>query len=281
MLQQTRVSVVREYYTRFMQRFPTIADLAHAKESTVLAFWSGLGYYRRARSLHAAAKLVTKRHGGRLPQSASGLMELPGIGRYTASAIASIAFDEPAAVVDGNVERVIGRIVGKNIRGEDLWRGAQQLLDHRRPGDFNQAMMELGAIICLPGVPVCDRCPVESLCTSAGKDREQSTPTLVRLRRSTSLVFVECGGAILLQRRSENDRQMPGMWELPPADESAHGKLVLRVNHSITNTDWSVRVYTATRMPANSNERFVKTSQLSRYPLTGVTRKILRALDFL
>src|SRR5437660_2415476 len=150
MLQQTRVAAVTEHYGKFLMRFPTVEKLAAARESSVLAAWSGLGYYRRARMLHAAAKEIVKKHSGTFPRSAGDLRALPGIGRYTAAAIASIAFNEPAAVVDGNVERVLERVVGERLPEKALWLTAQELLSPFRPGDFNQAMMELGATVCLP-----------------------------------------------------------------------------------------------------------------------------------
>src|SRR5580704_14564302 len=153
MLQQTRVAAVVDHYQRFLRRFPTTEKLASARESSVLAAWSGLGYYRRARMLHAAAKRIVKEHGGKFPGGAEDLRALPGIGRYTAAAIASIAFGQPVAVVDGNVERVLQRVHGKNMAGEELWRAAGELLSQQRSGDFNQAMMELGATVCLPRQP--------------------------------------------------------------------------------------------------------------------------------
>ena len=160
MLQQTRVAAVIAHYQEFLRRFPTVEKLAAARQASVLAAWSGLGYYRRARMLHAAAKVIVREHGGKLPASEERLRELPGIGRYTAAAIASIAFDEPVAVVDGNVERVLQRVAGKRLAGEELWTAANRLLDAKRPGDFNQAMMELGAVVCTPRAPACLTCPV-------------------------------------------------------------------------------------------------------------------------
>ena len=168
MLQQTRVGAVLEHYRRFLQRFPTVQKLAAAREASVLAAWSGLGYYRRARMLHAAAKAITKKHAGKIPDTVAGLRDLPGIGRYTAAAIASIAFNVPAAVVDGNVERVLGRVSGAGLAEGDLWQTAEDLLSHDRPGDFNQAMMELGATVCLPRQPLCLACPVRDLCATRG-----------------------------------------------------------------------------------------------------------------
>src|ERR1700722_2117022 len=160
MLQQTRVAAVIEHYHEFLRRFPTVQKLAAAREASVLAAWSGLGYYRRARMLHAAAKVIVRAHGGRFPHTEKGLRALPGIGRYTAAAIASIVFDQQVAVLDGNVERVLQRVLGERLVTEELWAAANDLLDKRRPGDFNQAMMELGAVVCTPRAPVCLTCPV-------------------------------------------------------------------------------------------------------------------------
>src|SRR5579872_1635235 len=155
MLQQTRVATVIDHYHRFLERFPTVEKLAAAREPSVLAAWSGLGYYRRARMLHAAAKAVVTHHNGEFPSTVVELRNLPGIGRYTAAAIASIVFNLPVAVVDSNVERVLLRAFGDNPSEKDPWVLAEELLSRTRPGDFNQAMMELGATICLPRQPRC------------------------------------------------------------------------------------------------------------------------------
>jgi len=155
MLQQTRVAVVVERYGRFLRQFPTVEHLARAHEQTVLAAWSGLGYYRRARALRAAAKQIARLGG--FPRNAAQLAELPGVGRYTSAAVASIAFDEPVPVVDGNVQRVFERLFKGRLSGEQYWQTAALLLDAARPGDFNQAMMELGALVCLPARPLCEK----------------------------------------------------------------------------------------------------------------------------
>src|SRR5882724_4039696 len=155
MLQQTRVAAVLEHYHEFLRRFPTVQKLAAARQASVMAAWSGLGYYRRARMLHAAAKVIARERGGKFPQTAAEWRNLPGIGRYTSAAIASIAFGVAVAVVDGNVERVLARLQGKQLAGEAVWQAAGELLDRKRPGDFNQAMMELGATMCTPRSPSC------------------------------------------------------------------------------------------------------------------------------
>src|SRR5664279_4349503 len=168
MLQQTRVAAVLDHYARFLQRLPTVQALAAAREQSVLALWSGLGYYHRARRLHQAAKVIARERDGEFPRTAEAWRELPGIGRYTAAAIASIAFGEPVAVVDGNVERVIERLFGGAEGKESAWQHAEALLDRARPGDFNQAMMELGATVCTPRAPQCVLCPLYTWCQSRG-----------------------------------------------------------------------------------------------------------------
>ena len=281
MLQQTRVAVVLEYYQRFLLRFPTIDILAAANEAEILAQWSGLGYYRRARMLHRAAIVVQTEHAGRLPSSSRDLLELPGIGRYTANAIASIASGESVAVVDGNVQRVIARVLGKKVSGEKVWTAAQGLLDPEAPGDFNQAMMELGATVCVPGVPLCAACPINTSCASRGMKHAPRTLPEERARKSASLSLVRRGQRVLLRRRSQNERLMPGMWELPPCKGRAVGKPLLQVKHSITTTDWTVALFSQNRVPARPDSEWVSLSAASQLPLTGLTRKILRKLQLL
>src|SRR5579863_4424809 len=242
MLQHTRVAAVIDHYERFLRRFPSIEKLASAREASVLAAWSGLGYYRRARMLHAAAKKVVKEHRGKLPRKAEDLRALPGIGRYTAAAIASIAFDEPVAVVDGNVERVLQRVDGENIAGEDLWRAAGDLLSRQRPGDFNQAMMELGATVCLPRQPQCLLCPVSDLCATRGELQRPGKGTR-QTKREIHYALACRNGSIFLVQRPKTSTLMPGMWELPEtvgANGTNAAWLILR--HSITVTNYVVRV---------------------------------------
>lgn len=278
MLQQTRVAAVLEHYRRFLSRFPTVRDLAEASESEVLAEWSGLGYYRRARMLHRAAKVVVEEHHGHLPRRSEDLRELPGIGRYTGNAIASIAFNEPAAVVDGNVERVLSRLLNQQLTGDALWKIAQRFLDPEHPGDFNQAMMELGATVCLPGVPQCWGCPVKRLCLSRGTASARKRIMEQRARRSASLLLVKRRNTILLRQRSETSRLMAGMWELPETETEPNRQPLLKVRHSITTTDWRVSVFAQPRIANDKRMRWIPLSEVSRLPLTGLTRKILRRL---
>ena len=273
MLQQTRVAAVIEHYQEFLRRFPTVEKLAAAREASVLAAWSGLGYYRRARMLHAAAKVVARERGGKFPVTAEDWKTLPGVGRYTAAAIASIAFGEAVAVVDGNVERVLQRITGETISGEQIWQGAENLLARNRPGDFNQAMMELGATVCTPRAPACLTCPLVELCVARGelaggekKSRQQ--------RRVIHYALERRNGSVFLTQRPAEARLMAGMWELPeippPADHSAP---FLTVRHSITATDYTVHVWPVS---APLKGEWCRADRLPKLALTGLARKILR-----
>jgi len=275
MLQQTRVAAVLEHYRRFLGRFPTIHKLARAREASVLAAWSGLGYYRRARMMHAAAKLLVKQHAGKFPQSAEKLRALPGIGRYTAAAIASIAFGEPVAVVDGNVERVLSRLSGQSLSPDVAWRAAEQWLDRGRPGDFNQAVMELGATVCLPRQPRCLACPIVELCRARG---ELPAPRREIRRRREVHYALDCrNGSVFLVQRPRSVSLMPGMWELPEI-ANHNGSPGFTLRHSITVTDYLVRV-ARTSAPAASRGKWIARPRLPGLALTGLARKILRAAE--
>jgi len=278
MLQQTRVAAVIEHYHEFLRRFPTVKKLAAAREASVLAAWSGLGYYRRARMLHAAAKVVARERGGKFPETAEGWRELPGIGRYTAAAIASIALGEPVAVGDGNVELVLQRISGELIAGEGLWESAQNLLDRERPGDFNQAMMELGATVCTPRAPACLTCPVLEMCLTRG-ELMGGPKAVPQKKREIHYAFARHGDDVFLVQRARDESLMAAMWELPeiaPPKRRTDPEFVLR--HSITVTDYSVRVW---RVPAPKESRgqWVAREKLGRVALTGLARKILRMAE--
>jgi A/G-specific adenine glycosylase len=297
MLQQTRVAAVLEYYERFLRRFPDVQSLARAPFSDVLAAWSGLGYYRRARNLHRAAKMVAKMAArtGAFPRLAVELRELPGIGRYTAAAIASIAFGECCAVVDGNVERVLARLSGRKLPARETWALAEQMVSAHSPGNFNQAMMELGATVCLPGAPLCAKCPVREWCGhrkgSHKADDDRVSPVGRSLltgarsetpRRKRHVAFLlniseEC---VLLVQRPPGASQMPGMWELPAiARQSRTGKPApaMRLRHSITNTDFAIDVLRSRARPRHA--QWIALARLQQLPLTGLARKILRRAD--
>jgi A/G-specific adenine glycosylase len=273
MLQQTRVGAVMGHYAAFLRKFPDIPTLAKARESEVLAAWSGLGYYRRARALHRAAKQVMSAHGGQVPQAATALMKLPGIGRYTSNAIASIAFGEPVPVVDGNVDRVLTRFMGRSLSEAELWNVAGDLLERRQPGDFNQALMEFGATLCTPQSPKCGECPVHALCATRGKverKRASSRGKIVEI----DYTLARSAKSVYLVRRSASESLMPNMWELP--QNGRPGKLIARLNHSITSNRYVVNVREGTgELKAG---RWVPVSRLPQLALTGLTRKILRNL---
>ena len=227
MLQQTQVVTVIPYWHRFLERFPTVDALAAAELPEVLAMWRGLGYYARARALHRAAQVVSRQHGGALPRTAEALRELPGFGPYTSGAVASIAFNERAPVVDGNVVRVLARLF--EIEGDpssrevskQIWSLAGELVPASAPGDFNQALMELGATVCTPKAPSCLLCPLREQCGALRSKRVEHLPS-PKVRTHRKLLHRTCAvvlkrGAVLLGRRPERGL-FGGLWELPGVD---------------------------------------------------------------
>jgi A/G-specific adenine glycosylase len=268
MLQQTRVETAIPFYLRFLARFPDVASLAEAEEAEVLALWSGLGYYRRCRGLLAAAKAIVA-GGGKLPASARELERLPGVGPYTAAAIASIAFSERIPVLDGNVERVLCRFAAlragqKSSQGRSaLLQLAARLLDPLRPGDSNQALMELGATVCTPRAPDCPACPLGDDCKARALGAAESFPARVRRtpgkRVPQLLAFVERDRRLLLYRRSGAAGQLAGLWEFPLVERSAEtapetllasrypgswvlGAPIARLRHAITTSTFDIEV---------------------------------------
>ncbi len=307
MLQQTRVAAVIAHYHEFLRRFPTVERLSRAREASVLAAWSGLGYYRRARMLHAAAKVVARERGGKFPETEKELRKLPGVGRYTAAAIASIAFGAAVAVVDGNVERVLQRFSGQRLVGEEFWQAAGTLLDQARPGDFNQAMMELGATVCTPRAPACLTCPVVELCATRG-EQEGSAKKSRQKKREIHYALACRDGAVFLVQRARDARLMAGMWELPEVDGGApvakarsngagkiaalkarrhskarsgdHADACFTLKHSITVTDYTVRVWRVAAVEQDGGA-WVAVERLPWVALTGLARKILRKAEII
>lgn len=225
MLQQTQTATVLPYYERFVQRFPTIQTLADADQSEVEKAWEGLGYYSRVRNLRKAARMVMEEFGGELPKEAAELQGLPGIGRYTAGAVASIAFGRREPVVDGNVERVLCRAFALDMpagsaRNRRLWEIAAEMVDPERPGDFNQALMELGATVCTKHNPACDECPWRGECKAfadgavGGLPRPKERPAGVRL--TVACAIVRRGDEFAIARRVEGGL-WGGLWEFPQA----------------------------------------------------------------
>jgi len=285
MLQQTRAETVIPYYARFLERFPDAAALAQASEQEVLAAWSGLGYYSRARNLQKAARLVERG----FPASYAGLRELPGVGDYTAAAIASIAFGLPYAVVDGNVMRVIARVtddaadIGASrtrARFRDI---AQSWLDRRRAGAFNQALMELGATVCLPRAPQCGICPLADVCAARRYGRAAELP--VKLRRTEpvavaqALAVVRRRDCVLMWQRAADARRLAGFWELPSPAEFPGLRTAAALGafrHTITRHHYRITVYEASIARAGRPLRWVPIGNLPALPLSTTARKALR-----
>jgi A/G-specific adenine glycosylase len=229
MLQQTQVSRVRGRFEGFVSRFPTVEMLAAADEQSVLAAWSGLGYYRRSRLLHAAARVIVERHAKDVPSDLDALRDLPGVGRYTAGAVASIAFGRAAPIVDGNVARVLMRVEGKEGRHQDpevlrwAWERASDLVRvASSPGCFNEGLMEVGAVVCTPRNPGCERCPLSRLCTARRDGRQEEIPLprkpTVRPRVFCVTALVRDGRDRALVRRRGADAMWAGMWEAPTVE---------------------------------------------------------------
>ena len=286
MLQQTRVAAALPYYARFLQRFPTVEALAEAPEQELLSVWSGLGYYSRARNMQKAARQVVALGG--FPRTFEGLRALAGIGGYTAAAIASICFGLPHAVLDGNVIRVMARLladpgdVASLATRRRLAAAAQEFLHRRHPGEHNQAIMELGALVCLPREPDCPRCPLRPYCHAHAEGRTREFP--VRLRRqekvevALTVFVVERSGKLLLWQRPAGGGRMAGFWELPSADSlpgaGAH-EVLRRFRHTITHQVHDVCVRRASIARAPRGFTWVALARLREMPLSTIARKAL------
>jgi A/G-specific adenine glycosylase len=314
MLQQTQVATVIPYFKRFLDAFPTLAALAAADEQDVLRLWEGLGYYRRARDLHRAARLVVTEFGDRVPTDAESWQRLPGIGRYTLGAILSQAFDQRLPIVEANSQRVLCRLFGQREHPQHgdvrrwLWRVAAALLPRRTVGDFNQALMELGALVCTPAAPRCGACPLARLCTARRlglqpvipPPAEQPRPVLVQ----EAAVLVRRGGQVLLARRPDRGR-WAGLWEFPRAalekgetHSEAAGRLLPQLTgiHALLGLEFMTVRHTVTRhhitlvcFEANyrkgrfrsdfyQNGVWVKPADLREYPFSVPQRRLSEAL---
>ncbi|MGA2735917.1 MAG: A/G-specific adenine glycosylase [Bryobacteraceae bacterium] len=291
MLQQTRAETVAPYYQRFLDRFPSLPVLAAAPLEEVLALWSGLGYYSRARNLHKAAGLM----GGVFPGSYQGIRDLPGVGDYTAAAIASIAFGLPYAVVDGNVMRVIARLTGDpsdigagrtRTRFRELAQQYLDVLDCRHAGEFNQAIMELGAIVCLPRAPRCEVCPLAALCEANRTGCQQQLPVKLRktqpVKMELSVAVVERRGRILLWQRTADSRRLAGFWELPSPEQLPDLTALAAIGtfrHTIAQHRYRVTVragsLAAHARPA-APVRWIPLARLAALPLSTTAKKALR-----
>ena len=302
MLQQTRVEAVLPYYERFLSHYPGAAALAAAPQQELLAQWAGLGYYRRARLLHEAAQRILGEHGGRFPRDYDAIRRLPGIGEYTAAAIASIAFDQPRVALDGNALRVLARLVDdhrditKPATRRSLQTIARELVEavpKGERGDFTQALMELGATLCIPRFPRCQACPWSRSCLglAAGTAAELPTkpPRRAPRRLAITVAIVRRGDSLLLRQRPHDAALMPGFWELPTVEGSwrnlssleplrtVRWKRVGAFTHGITNTSYACSVYEtdAAGRPA-SGYSWVARTRLSSLPLATITSKALQ-----
>ena len=308
MLQQTRVETVIPYFNRWMVRFPTIKRLSEASERDILNLWEGLGYYSRVRNLHKAAKIVIEQYDGQLPRDLDALRQLPGIGRYTVGAIASMAFGMDAPTLDGNIRRVFARVFDISLPADSssgekaLWDLAAEYLPKGKAGDYNQALMDLGATICLPKNPHCPICPVIELCEARLKGIQDQRPVLKPAKKIphyvlAAAVIVKRGRVLLAKRPSKG--LLGGLWEFPngkvDSDPAKRLSNVLRANyqlkvrgndalgvihHAYSHFKVSVHVFQCefVSMPKNQNLDWVKLGDLKNFPMGKVDRQINQLL---
>ncbi len=285
MLQQTQVATVIPYYERWLNRFPTFQALAAASEEQVLHAWQGLGYYSRARNLHSAAKVVVSRYHGILPHDPKIIRELPGIGRYSSNAVATFAFDQSVPIVEANITRVLARLfdihlpVDATTGRERLWAAAQMMVPRKDAGRFNSALMDLGATICVSGMPLCGSCPIQPLCKTSRPELlpiKKPRPQTVQLRENH--VFVRRGNKLLLEQCSARWR---GMWMLPALKKSEQNGA--RAIHSsvfpFTNHRVHLRVFRARALrPRSQHTRWIAVAQLHTVPIPSPHRRAITAL---
>jgi A/G-specific adenine glycosylase len=288
MLQQTRVASVLPYYKLWMERFPSVESLAAAIDEEVLLCWSGLGYYSRARNLLKAAKQI----GSRFPSDYDGIRELAGVGDYTAAAISSIAFGLPHAAVDGNVLRVMARIgndsgdIGSGATRQRLIKAANHLLDRTRPGTFNQAMMELGATVCLPRKPQCLACPVSNLCEARKRGTQNDLPVKLRhvdpIHIQRTLLILQRRGRLLFWQRPADASKLAGFWELPELEHvpgAALGRTIGDFRHTVTNHNYLFTVCEAFVKSTPDGLRWLRPRPLE-YLYSTAARKALKIAGF-
>ncbi len=314
MLQQTQVATVEEYFPRFLAAFPTVEALAAAPEERVLRLWEGLGYYRRARQLHRAAGVIVQEHAGWFPRELEAVLELPGIGRYTAGAITSIAFDARSPILEANTIRLFSRLLA--YRGDPqqsagqkrLWAFAEELLPQRETGEFNQALMELGSLVCTPRAPDCRQCPAMSLCPTYREGLQEGIPAARRKPNFESVreaaVVVRRREQVLLMRRGDGGR-WAGLWDFPRfalSESEGEGleqelaeklkaltgvvarprELLTTLKHGVTRfritLDCHLADYVSAsrRPPAEAELRWIEPGDFESYPLSVTGRKLSR-----
>jgi A/G-specific adenine glycosylase len=316
MLQQTQVETVKPYFERFLTRFPTVHDLAVAPLGDVLKTWEGLGYYSRARNLHQTAQIVDRDYGGRFPQTVEGLLKLPGIGRYTAGAIASIAYGQAAPVLDGNVIRVFSRLtdlqadVTENATKESLWKLAEEWLDRARPGDYNQALMELGRVVCKPRSPECASCPLQEHCQAfqhgTQADRPIKKPRAPNPHYNVAAGIIWDGKGQVLITQRPLDGLLGGLWEFPGGKQEGKetledclrrelreelaievevGELFVVIQHAFTHFRITLHVFSCRHLAGQPQPigvrdlLWVKPDDLVQYSFGKADREVIRALE--
>ena len=317
MLQQTQVETVRGYFERFMRAFPTVRDLAAADEQQVLRLWEGLGYYRRARGLHAAAKMIVDEYDGEFPDTVEELVKLPGIGRYTAGAIVSIAFDKPAPILEANTIRLLSRLVAyrddptKSAGQKYLWQVAEELLPRKEVSRFNQALMELGSLVCVSKEPSCEACPVNNLCAASQlgvvDDLLPTTKKTAYTELREAAVVVRKRDKVLV-RRCGPDERWAGLWDFPRFGVESEGPLFARrelesklveqtgvavslgpllktIKHGVTRYRITLDCYQATygsgrlKSTKHSPAKWIEPARLTDYPLSTTGRKIAKLIE--
>ena len=291
MLQQTTVAAVTPKYEAFISAFPDVRALARASEDAVLKRWAGLGYYSRARNLRRAAQEVIGRHGGKFPSAFEDVLALPGVGRYTAGAILSIAFGQPHPVVDGNVIRVFARLFGLRGRAKDaafvkdIWERAAPLVPKAAPGDWNQALMELGATVCTPESPSCGACPISKYCVAFKKGIQDELPLPEKRREATPVrwtcLWIEKDGTVLLWKRTAQERLLKNLWCLPEAGRvpAVVGAKIGSVSHTITHHALTVELR-ASALAGGSvlppEAKWVPRSKIRDYLVSSLWLKLLK-----
>lgn len=282
MLQQTRADAVVPYFEAFLRRFPDVAALASADEERVLAAWEGLGYYRRARNLHRAARAVVAR-GGRLPTDEEGWRELPGVGPYTAAAIAAIAYGRSTLAIDGNVRRVGARLLARATPGDGELRAAlQPLLDERAAADSVEALIELGATVCTPRRPACERCPLRPHCTAHGEGSVEHYPAPRRRRRAPRLkryARVHRRGRCLWLVRRDGDGLLGGLWGFPQEEHPPEGRRLAAVHHAYTHLRLELVPILRDAEPNDANGRWFDAPALRAAPLSALDRRVVDRLN--
>ncbi len=298
MLQQTTVKTVIPYYKKFLKKFPTLHSLSKAKEADYLSLWAGLGYYNRIRNLHKACGVIINELKGIIPSTKEQLKKLPGLGDYTASAVASIAFGEPVSVVDGNVMRVISRLyafeedVKTNSAKIFFQEKSQALLDQKNPGDFNQAMMELGATVCTPRNPTCLLCPVQKFCKAKKNPEKFPVKTeKVKYRNEEWVGLIYSRENTFLLRRRGPTEIMQGLWEFPLQKKAAtnfQGDWRQPIKHSIMSSRMTIypcvikenkKNKAAPSFLKEAHTSWILWNDLTHYPLTTITKKIMATLE--